>query len=106
MSDSLTNNKPDENINASIFFQKLGFKVSLVDEELWLPLQRFDEVKQNIEALISDTVAKAEREARIEAAEHIKEICPVTEGASVERLHNRIDTYLSQLKPQQESEDI
>ena len=36
-------------------------------------------------------------EAKLEAANHVKEICPITEGASVERLHHRIDTYISQL---------
>jgi len=39
----------DKNIGASRYFQKLGFTVSLLDEELTLPLHRFSEVKQAIQ---------------------------------------------------------
>lgn len=37
-------------------------------------------------------------EARHETAIHIKNICPVTDGASAERLHSRIDTYIKSLE--------
>lgn len=39
----------DKNIEASRYFQKLGFTVSLLDEELTLPLHRFSEVEQAIQ---------------------------------------------------------
>lgn len=46
--------EPDKNIEVSPFFQKLGFKVSLVDEELWLPLAKFAEVKAQIDQLVNE----------------------------------------------------
>lgn len=39
----------DKNIEVSRYFQKLGFTVSLLDEELTLPLHRFSEVEQAIQ---------------------------------------------------------
>lgn len=40
------------------------------------------------------TVAK---EAKLVAAQHIKDICPITDGTSALRLHNRIDIYIDAL---------
>lgn len=37
-------------------------------------------------------------EARKETAQHIKDICPITDGASADRLHSRIDNYLEELQ--------
>lgn len=51
--------EPDKNIEASTFFQKLGFKVSLVDEELWLPVAKFAEVKAEIDHLITQAQIQA-----------------------------------------------
>lgn len=49
-----------------------------------------------------DYVARSNLDAQLSATEHVKQICPVTEGMSVERLHNRIDTYIDELRKERE----
>ena len=60
--------------------------------------------KLHLAGLLDETLAliQAQKaEWQRETAEHIKHICPVTEGWTVERLHGRIDTYIAELSKEQ-----
>lgn len=73
----------------------------LVERLAYVPRGRFDATATfnvaELKSEISDLLSTAINLAKIETAQDIEEICPVTEGASVERLHNRIDSYLKAL---------
>jgi hypothetical protein len=58
-------------------------------------------VANALAALFTNHKEAAVLAGQIDAAKHVQQICPTTEGASVERLHHRIDTYLGELQAQQ-----
>lgn len=60
-----------------------------------------DDSNMSIDNAMLDELESLVKKAEVRVAKHIKEICPVTDGASAERLHHRIDRYLEEL---QESE--
>lgn len=58
---------------------------------------RFVGDRPDIKTAFKQAIATHIKQEVIEAVKHVKEICPVTDGASAERLHSRIDTYIDTL---------
>lgn len=89
----------DKNIEASRYFQKLGFTVSLLDEELTLPLHRFSEVKQAIQQeLLKARIDELELNAYYSQGKKTDplELCGISKNA--DEVNERIADLQAKLK--------